>query len=88
MTTSNLYSNTDSDKSDSDHTLIYSVISQSNIDDTSTAASNSINNMDEEGRVHTTSSLQKVITFLNYDFFMTSTIFLCCGLMFSNDVTH
>ena len=45
-------------------------------------------------RVHTTSSLQKVITFYdyfrkkNYDFFMTSAIFLCCGLMFSNDVTH
>ena len=45
-------------------------------------------------RVHTTSSLQKVITFYgyfskkNYDFFMTSAIFLCRGLMFSNDVTH
>ena len=45
-------------------------------------------------RVHTTPSLQKVITFYdyfsqkNYDFFMTSAIFLCCGLMFSNDVTH
>ena len=24
----------------------------------------------------------------NYDFFMTSAIFLCRGLMFSNDVTH
>ena len=45
-------------------------------------------------RVHTTSSLQKFITFYdyfsqkNYDFFMTSAIFLCRGLMFSNDVTH
>ena len=45
-------------------------------------------------RVHTSSSLQKVITFYdyfrkkNYDFFMTSAIFLCRGLMFSNDVTH
>ena len=45
-------------------------------------------------RVHTTLSLQKVITFYdyfskkNYDFFMTSVIFLCRGLMFSNDVTH
>ena len=45
-------------------------------------------------RVHTTLSLQKVITFYdyfskkNYDFFMTSAIFLCRGLMFSNDVTH
>ena len=45
-------------------------------------------------RVHTTLSLQKVITFYDYfskkndDFFMTSAIFLCRGLMFSNDVTH
>ena len=45
-------------------------------------------------RVHTTSSLQKVITFYDYfskkkyDLFMTSAIFLCRGLMFSNDVTH
>ena len=45
-------------------------------------------------RVHTTSSLQKVIIFYDYfskkkyDFFMTSAIFLCRGLMFSNDVTH
>ena len=45
-------------------------------------------------RVHTTLSLQKVITFYdyfnkkNYDFFMTSAIFFCRGLMFSNDVTH
>ena len=45
-------------------------------------------------RVHTTSSLQKVITFYdyfslkNYDFFMTGAIFLCRGLMFSDDVTH
>ena len=45
----------------------------------------------EHARVHTTLSLQKVITFYdyfsknNYDFFMTSAIFLCRGLMFSND---
>ena len=45
-------------------------------------------------KVHTTLSLQKVITFYDYfskkkyDFFMTSAIFLCRGLMFSNDVTH
>ena len=45
-------------------------------------------------RVHTTLSLQKVITFYdyfsqkNYDFFMTSAIFFGRGLMFSNDVTH
>ena len=38
-------------------------------------------------KVHTTSSLQKVITFYdyfsqkNYDFFMTSANFLCRGLM-------
>ena len=46
------------------------------------------------GRVHTTSSIQKAITFYDYfrrkkyDLFMTSAIFLCRGLMFSNDVTH
>ena len=38
--------------------------------------------------------LTKVITFYDYfsnkkyDLFMTSAIFLCRGLMFSNDVTH
>ena len=48
----------------------------------------------QQTRVHTTLSLQKVITCydyfskINYDFFMTSAIFLCRGLMLSNDVTH